>query len=80
MKSLNIFSKISNAFGAFLDSSQKVSRFDFSKYNVMDCSKFGFKPGVYVYLQDIDEQLLNYTSSLIDYTRDMTNQLIGDKK
>lgn len=80
MKSLNLYSKISNSFAAFLDQSQKVQRFDFNLYASTDCSMLGFKPGVFVFLQDIDEQLASYVSNLIDYTKDMTNQLIGDKK
>lgn len=80
MKSLHTYHLIAQAFGRFLDTDQKVERFDHSRFPVLDCVMFGFKPGVFVWLQEQDERLALLVTNLIEQTKDMTNQAIGDKK
>jgi hypothetical protein len=80
MKSLNVYDKMKHAFRQFLDSNQKVERFDTSKFPYLECSELSFNPGVFVWLQEQDEQLADLISNLVEQTKDMTNQVIGDKK
>jgi hypothetical protein len=80
MKSLNLYDKMKQAFGQFLDLSQKVERFDTGKFPHLECSELSFNPSVFVWLQEQDEQLADLVLNLVEQTKDMTNQIIGDKK